>query len=607
MKKFFLVAVLFVTAQLFAQRGYWQQEIAYKMSVDMDDESHQYKGTQTVVYTNNSPDTLTHVFYHLYFNAFQNGSMMDVRSRTISDPDRRVGDRISKLSEEEEGYLHVTSLTQNSKKLSFKEEGTVLEVVLAKPILPGEQTTFDLDFEGQVPLQIRRSGRDNKEGIAYSMTQWYPKMAEYDYEGWHANPYVGREFHGVWGTFDITILIDSAYTLAGTGYLQNKEEVGKGYSSAKGTNQSKKLAWHFISPKVHDFAWAADKNYTHKTYQVENGPLLRFLYVQDEKTQLWDSLPHYAGLVFQKMNEKFGKYPYDEYAVIQGGDGGMEYPMATLITGHRSKGSLIGVTAHEAIHSWYQHLLATNESLYSWMDEGFTSYAEDVILAEILPNFTPFSGSYRSYYSLVESGLQMPLSTHADWYTTNRAYGVASYSMGCIFLHQLSYIIGQENLNITMKRYFNEWKFKHPTPNDFKRIAEKVSGIELDWYLLQWVNSTNTIDYAVSASYAGAKQTNVTLDRVGEFPMPLDISVTLNNGTVEKYYIPLSIMRGEKNEDSVTLLKDWPWTYPSYSFTVPFSQAEIKTIEIDPTGRMADVNQSNNIFPAIKDPLFEGN
>jgi hypothetical protein len=608
MRKITIILALLVVNEVAAQRTYWQQEVAYKMDIDFNDENHQYRGTQSLTYINNSPDTLTTVFYHLYFNAFQKGSMMDVRSRTIADPDRRVGDRIEGLTEEEQGYLHVLSLKQEGKNLKYIEEGTVLEVSLNKPIYPGDSTFFEMDFKGQVPLQIRRSGRNNKEGIAYSMTQWYPKMAEYDYEGWHANPYIGREFHGVWGTFDVSITIDSAYTLAGTGYLQNKKEIGKGYIDGSGSDQSERLTWHFKSPKVHDFAWAADTAYTHMTYQVPDGPLLRFFYVKHEKTKLWDSLPPYASKVFTGMAEKFGKYPYDEYAVIQGGDGGMEYPMATLITGHRSKGSLIGVTAHEAIHSWYQHLLATNESLYSWMDEGFTSYAEDVVLADILPGFTPFIGSYRSYYALVESGLQMPLSTHADWFQTNRAYGVASYSMGCIFLHQLSYIIGQDNLDASMLRYYNEWKFKHPNPNDFKRIAEKVSGIELDWYFQQWINSTNTIDYSVTANHYSEKETNVTLERIGEMPMPIDIEVKLGNGDVKQYTIPLRIMRGVKSElKGAEVLKDWPWTYPTYSFTLPYSISEIVSITIDPSGRMADVDQSNNVYPQEKKIILDGN
>ena len=204
MKKHILILTIFL-ANFAMGQSYWQQKVSYTMDIDFDDTKHQFKGTQTLVYTNNSPDELDKVFYHLYFNAFQPESMMDVRSRTIKDPDSRVGDRISKLKPEEMGYQKINSLKMNGRKVNYTIVGTILEVELKKTIKPGESVTFDMDFEAQVPIQIRRSGRNSKEGVDYSMTQWYPKMSEYDREGWHANPYVGREFHGVWGDFDMTI------------------------------------------------------------------------------------------------------------------------------------------------------------------------------------------------------------------------------------------------------------------------------------------------------------------------------------------------------------------------------------------------------------------
>ncbi len=204
---------------------YWQQHVDYKMDIDMDVNNYQYQGKQTLVYTNNSPDVLNKVFYHLYFNAFQPGSEMDVRSRTIEDPDSRVGDRISKLKPNEIGYINVNSLKQDGKKINYETVGTVLEVELAQPIQPGQSVTFTMDFDAQVPVQIRRSGRDNAEGVALSMTQWYPKLAEYDFEGWHADPYIGREFHGVWGDFEVNLTIDKDYVVGGTGYLQGEPEI----------------------------------------------------------------------------------------------------------------------------------------------------------------------------------------------------------------------------------------------------------------------------------------------------------------------------------------------------------------------------------------------
>ena len=215
------------------QDGYWQQHVDYAMEIDMDVDTYKFDGTQLLKYTNNSPDTLYRVFYHMYFNAFQPGSEMDQRLLSVADPDDRMApsgqSRISILKEDEIGYLRATSLQQDGTDLSYSLEGTVLEVELSKPILPGSSTEFNMVFEGQVPLQIRRSGRNNKEGVALSMSQWYPKMAAYDFEGWHADPYIAREFHGVWGNFDVKLTIDKDYTVGGSGYLQNADEIGHGY------------------------------------------------------------------------------------------------------------------------------------------------------------------------------------------------------------------------------------------------------------------------------------------------------------------------------------------------------------------------------------------
>src|SRR5699024_7229351 len=237
---------LFLSVAVSAQgQRYWQQEANYTMDIDMDVANHQFSGTQELSYTNNSPDTLKRVFYHLYFNAFQPGSMMDVRSRTILDPDRRVRDRISKLPKDEIGYQHINSRKQDGQPVEYKVDGTILEVTLAEPILPGEETTFSMAFESQVPRQIRRSGWDNKEGVEFSMSQWYPKISAYDNDGWYPNPYIGREFYGVWGSFDVSISIDSSYVMGATGYLQNPEEIGPGYAEDYDRGDSKKITWHW--------------------------------------------------------------------------------------------------------------------------------------------------------------------------------------------------------------------------------------------------------------------------------------------------------------------------------------------------------------------------
>lgn len=586
-----------------AQNGRFQQAVDYKMDVQMDVKTNRYTGTQVLKYTNHSPDTLTRVFYHLYYNAFQPGSMMDVRSRTIADPDARVRDRISKLKPDEIGFLHAKSLTMNGKAVKYKEVETVLEVDLTEPILPNSTVTFEMNFEGQVPLQIRRSGRDSEEGVRYSMSQWYPKMANYDEQGWHANPYVAREFYGIWGDFDVKITIDKSYVIGGTGYLQNPNEIGHGYEDEGVKVPAPKentLTWHFVAPKVHDFMWAADPNYKHDKIQMSNGITVHHFYIPGEKTtENWEKLKEYTPKAIDYLSKHFGQYPYRQFSVVQGGDGGMEYAMSTLITGQRPLNSLVGVMVHELAHSWFHGVLATNESLYPWMDEGFTSYASNLAMAGIFqPTANPHRGSYAGYFRLVKSGLEEPMSTHSDHYHTNSAYSSAAYSKGAVFLAQLGYVIGEEARNKGMLRYWNTWQFKHPNANDLIRVMEKESGMELDWYKESFVYTTKTIDYGVKEVKATETGTQITLERLGLMPMPIDVVVTYKDGSQEMVYLPLGIMRGEKPEEAGmpkrVMTEYWPWTNPTKTVLLAKPFAEIKSVEIDPSKRMADLQPENN-------------
>lgn len=585
------------------------------MDIDFDVKKHQFDGSQRLIYINNSPDELDKVFYHLYFNAFQPNSMMAIRNQHLPDSDPRVKGRIDGLKSNEIGYLKIKSLYCNGQPVKFTEVGTILEVELSTPIGPRSTAIFEMEFEGQVPIQIRRSGRDNKEGIAYSMSQWYPKMCEYDYQGWHANPYVGREFHSVWGDFDVTLHIDKDYVVGATGYLQNAQEIGHGYEKP-GTKvkktKDKKLHWNFFAPNVIDFVWAADPDYIHVKKQAKNGPMMHFFY-QDNKeyNENWENLPNVMDRVFAYASEHYGKYPYDVYSFIQAGDGGMEYPMATLITGHRVFPSLVGVSVHELLHSWYQMVLATNESLYAWIDEGFTCYASSEIMNQLKKEGlisgkyveNPHAGSIAGYTNFASSGYEEPLSIHADHFNSNSAYGVASYVKGEVFLHQLEYIIGEKAFAQGLHDYFDTWKFKHPNDNDFIRIMEKISDLELDWYREYWVNTTHTIDYRLTeVERVDGKGTKVLLSRVGLMPMPLDVVVTYNGDQKEVFNIPLRIMRGEKPQEfkdmKYTVAEDWPWTHPNYELVIPAGIDEIISIEIDPMRRMADVNPDNNNWSA---------
>ena len=490
--------------------------------------------------------------------------------------------------------------------LNWSVSGTVLKAELAVPLLPGEQTTFNMAWNSQVPKQIRRSGYGNKEGVEFTMTQWYPKLAEYDKNGWHPDQYVGREFYGIWGDFDVTIHAHRDYVLGGTGYLQNADATGFGYEGFERVRvkKNKKRVWRFKADRVHDFAFAADPDFVHDQLQIENGPLVHLFYdPATANVKNWKRLQEgYLQGYFDFMSTNFGKYPYRQFSIIQGGDGGMEYPMITLITGNRSLPSLVGVTVHEMSHSWFQAVVATNEALYEWMDEGFTSWIETECMEVIAPREMSknkvggaHTYSYSGYINQALSGNEEALSTHADHYTTNRAYGIAAYAKGEVLVEQLGAIIGEETRNRGMKKYFKDWSFKHPGPTDFKRVMERTSGIELDWYFDYFVNTTHTIDYSIKSVATEKNESTITLEKIGVMPMPQDLMVTFKDGSSTLYHIPLVIMRGNRTmNDGERLATDWPWTNPTYSIDIPTLGKRIASITLDPLLLQADVNRENN-------------
>ena len=571
----------------------WQQAVSYDMEVTLDTASHQYQGVARVTYKNNSPETLDKVFWHLFFNAFQPGSMMDVRSRTIEDPDRRVGSRIVELPEEEWGWIHMERVKAFGQDADFDEDGTILVVDLPKALRPGKSVTFELAWTAQVPRQIRRSGWMNKEGVEYSMTQWYPRLCEFDHHGWHSNPYIGREFHGIWGDFEVTLDVPSGYVVAGTG-VKTSEKTLEGPQGTPRTQST------FEADDVIDFAWAADPDFIVESVVVGDVDLNLVHQANPDIDSNWTDLAGYAAKAMAFINEDIGPYAYPQYTVAQGGDGGMEYPMITLVTGERSLRSLVGVTVHEMAHSWFQAMVATNESLHEWMDEGFTSWAESRCMAHLFadpmkPSEDPHGWAYASYIRQHLSGNEEPLITHADHYKTNRAYGVGAYSKGEVLVEQLGAIVGPEVRDAAMRRYFKEWSFKHPGPHDFKRVVERESGLELDWYFQDMMHTTNAVDYQVSGVQVQNDSAVIQLARLGDMAMPQDLTLTWDDETTTSVHIPLVMMRGHRAlRDGEILGGDWPWVDPNYELTLPTAGKRLKSVELNASGLVADVHPEND-------------
>lgn len=615
MKKLFLgIAIGFSLMLLAQKRGYYQQGVKYNMDIDVNASEYTYHGKQTIEYTNNSPDELKVVYFHLYWNAFRAGSMMDQRvTNQGENADGRLKEvvngktvsRLSSIPENEAGSQKINWIKQKGKNLKFEVQETIMKVYLNEPIKPNSTTTFTMDWDAVIPKQIRRAGRNNREGIEMSMSQWYPKIAEYDYDGWATFDYVGREFHAPFGDFEVTIRIDKDYVVGAGGTLLNPSEV-KGYQNEAIVKEDKngKAVWKWEAKNILDFAWAADPDYTVEEENVVDGPKLYFVYQKSEKTKFWDEAKPYAVKFFQLMNAHFGRYVYPSYSFIQGGDGGMEYGMCTLMLGeHNTLQRLVGLMAHEGAHSWYQHMLATNESVAPWLDEGFTSYAEDFVMYRLFPPSkpqpNPFVEPLSSYVNFTKRGIEEPASWLADHHDHGSAYSVASYTKGELFLVELGYIVGEETLTQIMKKYYEEWAMKHPTARDFMHIAQQVSGMDLKWFYHYWINTTKTIDYAIKNVKYGDGFTKITLTNKGEVPMPIDFSVMTKDNKIITYHIPLNAMREPKKSDyfgEFKTLDYWSWTASDYTFTIPYDKEDLQVLGIDFTQRLADVNPEDNFL-----------
>jgi hypothetical protein len=579
------------------------------MQIDFNAAENKFSGYQKAIYSNNSPDTLLNIFYHLFYNAFQPGSAMAERAMHIMDQEGSIVQKFMNLKPDEYGSEQIDSLKINGKLQEFKIAGTIMKIMLDKPIAPKTNTVIELWFKTQVPKLIVRGGRDNNEKVAFTMTQWYPKIAAYDRAGWHTEEYIRREFFGPFADFDVSIKIDKHYCLAATGVLQNPDEIGYGYETKKinAQNNGENLVWKFKANQVHDFAWAADTNYRHTKRETKNGIQLHFYYKPSTATvEDWNDLPAQVENIFTWMENKVGPYPYPQYSLVQGGSGGTEYPMLTMILGKRpeSKGMskgypIITLAIHEIMHNWWYAVVANDENRNAWLDEGFAQffqYEYTDFLSNQEGQHKAIQASYDYMIPPAKQGAFEPMTTPADYFSANWGYSLAAYHRGAVFLNQLRYITGEDSFWKGIKAYYKKWSFAHPDGDDFIHCMEEASGMQLKWYLDLWTKTTKQIDYALGTIEKKGKETMIPLIQKGLMPMPVDISIELKDGTKLNYTIPQVSMYGEKKEKDLKVATPWSWTNPQYNLIVPAEYENIKKIEIDPEKYLFDLNRANNVI-----------
>ncbi len=580
----------------------------------MDVARHSYTGRQRLVYYNNSPDTLAEVYYHLYYEAFKPGSMMDVRDRSSQGG----GLRINRLPAELQGSVRIDSMWQEGALLSWNVEQTILHAVLARPLAPGDSTVLELRWGTQVPYLTRRGGWMSREGVEYSMSQWYPKMCEYDENGWHNDEYVAREFYGVYGTFDVAITIPAKYVLGGTGVVTNPEEVGCGYELTDAdtlilppdATPIGNKTWRFHAENVHDFAWVADPDYVHMIRRA--GGVTIHALVTTNYAGAWRYVPQWTEELMAYYGGRFGAYAWPQFTVAMAGDGGMEYPQLIMITGNRTQTSLAGVIAHELGHQWYYGMIGNNETQEAWLDEGFTQYltdeaARDVLGTQLGPN--PYTGLDRvvypwnrkrwanteGAYDLAISGYDEPLSTFHDWFREPSTAGLV-YSRGEAVLRMVQYMLGDSLFDAAMHHYYDRWRFHHPYVRDFEHAIEEASGMRLDWFFSQWVGRTKLCDYAIddlrSEPAAGGYATTLALSNRNEAVMPLDLLLTFDDGTTASANIPVEPWRKPGMD---YILPRWPWVAPTYTTTFTTPRRVVSAV-IDTSTLLFDIDRTNNSY-----------
>lgn len=531
------------TLQLNAQtKPYFQQKVDHTINVELDDKTHFLHGSMKMQYTNNSPDTLHYIYMHIYPNAYS------VDNSAFSKQAVENGSTQHYLSKKSDwGYIDSLKFEQEGLPVKIVMTGDVdiIRIMLPQAILPGQTTEITTPFRVKIPKTFSRLGH---EGNSYQITQWFPKPAVYDREGWHPMPYLDQgEFYYEYGSYDVSITLPENYVVMATGNLQTPSEqqfldnkvkqaiVDSFKSTHKGkiASSEHKKTIRYTEDNVHDFAWFADKAWLVRkdTIAVPKSDLITTAYVayRPESHASWASSLKATKDAVAIYSEKVGPYPYKTVKVVEGAlsaGGGMEYPTVTVIApGNGGMNDVVVI--HEVGHNWFQGILGSNERMYPWMDEGINSYYEKIVVKAV-----DTSKKVSILDELQDRGFLMPMATRkglpigltSEEYT-NMAYGIDVYGKTPAMLKWLAAYMGQEQFDQAMQTYFQKWKFKHPQPSDFEAIFRAHSTKNLDWFFSDGLQSGRPVDFAIKKGKKTASGITLNLKNKTGFTAPLAIQV----------------------------------------------------------------------------------
>ncbi len=609
--------------------GYWQQDVHYNIHASIDETLHVINGKLTLDYWNNSPDTLYHVYFHLFQNAFVKGSHLRALEKTNKSR--------SWLGQREAAGMgtEVDSLMVDGAPARIELDNTIMKVHLPEPLLPGGKTSFSMSFDtwyDQGGTRRRMQLYAAWGFMHYNGVQWFPKICVYDRkQGWDTDQHLNKEFYANFGSYDVQLDFPSNYIVEATGVLVNREEMlpdtlrakldlknfadkkwGEPPSVIIPYQQGERKVWRFHANNVHDFAFTADPSYRIATVWWNGIECVGL--AQEPHAAGWQNAAEYVAKIIQTFSENIGMYQYPKMIAADARDG-MEYPMLTLDGG--SDPGYRSLLVHEIAHNWFYGMVGNNETYRAALDEGFTQYltAEglrkidgDTIVSSIPRSWyrktfgEPLLATERSVFNVYTYDAlnknELPLNTHSHDFRNTLHHGGGYrqvYYKAAAMLYNLEYVLGDSLFRAAFSHYFEQWKFAHPYFEDFRNSMIRFTKVDLNWFFDQWLETTKTIDYRIGRirNIPGKDSFTIKFKRYGDMQMPLDFTVTARNGEKHSFHIPNNWF--EKQTDAAILPKWYGWgTFNnSYKATVHIPSG-IRSVQTDTSFRLADVAYTDN-------------
>ncbi len=611
--------------------SYWQQDVHYTIDANINDVTDEINGVETLEYFNNSPDELTTVYFHLYQNAFQPGSYAH-ELEIANDQETKFG--------KYEGMKMGTIIDEfkiAGEIVEYRIDNTILIAKLKTPLKPNSSLTFNIKFRTYWDNgSMRRRFKTFKPNDADSSIKhfdgvhWYPRICVYDSKfGWETDQHLGKEFYGDYGVFDIKLTFPSNYILEATGELQNESEVlptelrkaidisnysmvaksEKGQYEIKPTGYKYAIkkegtkTWIYHAENVHDFAFTADPSY--RIGEVVWNGIRCIALAQEQNAAQWRPTAQFVADVVKVYSTDIGMYGYPKIVAADARDG-MEYPMLTLDGGNWPGHQY--VIAHEIGHNWFFGMVGNNETYRAMLDEGFTQFLTSWSIKKINgismhANSYDEGTVYNGYLNDAINRNDATLNTHSDDFNSALGHGGGYrhvYYKTATMLYNLQYVLGDELFLKAMQHYFNQWKFAHPYPEDFRNSIITYTHVDLNWFFDQWMETTKAVDYSIEKikklkrSADGKYHYAITFKRKGEMQMPLDFTVTDKGHKEYNYIIPNTYFAKNDGHQVLKVWKGWGLLNKTHIDTI-ITDKKIKLVAIDTTHRLADIYRVDNI------------